>query len=327
MVDTSWAERRQRMVKCKIHGLHFDPEMSTGCARCLREVAKTQPQRAPQLVVILLCILGMAFILFYLFGPGRGTSTDLIDLGVASSTAPAADRLDPEPYREQVEALETALFRTPIDETDDMLIISADIAATAADLSSTIVATDPTGGLTAADLIARLGQSVPTDQVVQGDIQKARDQWLRLRKQQLLPADWLFSPEAAGAAGETTSAAGYSDVASSLRASIEDGLAEVQTLADAAADTIPGTPPPVEGWRSFARDWRQQLDSLESRLPARPSARDDGRLLAAIQDLEKALAQARALAAAANPPDAEDSRFNEAIDMALRAQQGFDELQ
>ena len=50
--NNSWAERRQRMVKCKKHGLHYDPEMSTGCTRCLREAAKIRTTRPPQLVLI-----------------------------------------------------------------------------------------------------------------------------------------------------------------------------------------------------------------------------------------------------------------------------------
>lgn len=330
MVDTSWAERRRRMVKCKIHGLHFDPEMSTGCARCLKEAAKAQPRSSPQLVLILLCILGMAGILFYVFGPGQEKS-DVIDLGMASSPA-AAEKLDPEPYRGQVESLETALFLTRIEETGDLLIVSGDIAAAAGELSSSILESDPTGGLAAADLIARLGQSIPTDQVVQRDVETAQSQWLRIRKHQLQPADWFFSPPPPA----SPSAAEYSDVAASLRSSIEDGLEEVQGLAEATAVTTPGAADPVEGdpvggdpvegWRSFARDWRQQLDRLESRLPTRPPASADGRMLAAIQDLDLALGRARALAAATSPPDAADARFDDAIDAALKAQQGFDEL-
>ena len=79
MAENSWAERRGRMVKCKIHGLHYDPEMSTGCTLCLRDAAKTQrPTRPPQLVLILLCLLGMAAILLYIFGPGRSQTTGII---------------------------------------------------------------------------------------------------------------------------------------------------------------------------------------------------------------------------------------------------------
>ena len=321
MVDTSWAERRRRMVKCKVHGLHFDPQMSTGCVRCLREAARTQPKRPPQLVVILLCMLGMAFILFYIFRPGQGAGTGVADLGLASQSQPGSQKLDPEPYRAQIEDLERALFRTQIDETGDLLVASANIAAATQDLSSTILDTDPARGLNAADLIARLGQAVPTDQVAQSDIETAQSQWLRIRKQQLLPADWFLSPPAAGKA--SMSAADYSDLAASLRSMIEEARAEAQaqTLADSAPG-IAGT----EAWRTFAGDWRQQLDRLENRLPARPAAKADGKLLVAVQDLEQALGQARALAATAEPPSASDDRFDDAVTAALRAQQGFDEL-
>ncbi len=322
MAETSWAERRGRMVKCKIHGLHYDPEMSTGCTRCLRDAAKAQPTRPPQLVLILLCILGMTAILFYIFGPGQET-TDLIDLGVASGAATAAPKLDPEPYRAPVETLETALFRTTIDETGDLLVISGDIQSAATDLSTAILRDEPREGLEAADLIARMGQAIPIDQVVLADIQRARAQWLRIRQQRFQPADWYSRPAADGVERTTISATDYSDVASSLRALIEDGLAEVEALNDPAA-AADGDP--AERWRVFAGDWQEQLDSLQSRVPARPDSQADGGMLAAFQDLEQGMRQARTLASSTGLPAVSDTRFDEAINAALRAQQGFDEV-
>ena len=324
MAETDWAERRRRMVKCKIHGLHYDPEMSTGCARCLREAAKAQPQRSPQLVVILLCLLGMVSILLYVFGPGRSESTGIIDLGVASQGT-GIQKLDPEPYREPIETFETVLFRMAIDRSEDLLVVSSNISVSAADLSATILERDPTIGLTAADLIARLGQGIPTDQVTVSDVLRARSQWLRVREQYLQPADWFIEPPESAAEAEAASIAAYSNAASNLRSLIDDGAAEVQSLNE-PAEADAGGGDPAAAWRDFARDWLQQLVDLERRLPDRPSADADDRLLAAIQDLERALRQARALASAASPPDALDSRFDEAGDAALRAEQGFDEL-
>ena len=42
----SWIERRQRMVRCKTHGLHFDPRLSSGCVLCVKEWAKLLPNGA-----------------------------------------------------------------------------------------------------------------------------------------------------------------------------------------------------------------------------------------------------------------------------------------
>ncbi|MEM7351234.1 MAG: hypothetical protein AAF657_10540 [Acidobacteriota bacterium] len=324
MVDTSWAERRQRMVKCKIHGLHFDPEMATGCTRCLREAAKAQPKRPPQLVVILLCLLGMAFILLYLFGPGQNQAPRRLDLGVASVDR-NAEKLDPEPFRRPIEALETVLFRTPVDDSDDLLVIGADISSSTSYLSNRILEVEPNVGFTAADLIARVGQGISVDQVAMPDIERARTQWLRIRKQQLQGADWFLDPSQTQVADESSSYAEYSAIASSLGNLVNDGLAEAQLLND---PTLPATgeESSAERWRIFIRDWRPEIDNLARRMPARPSANADGRLLAAIQDLEAALSQARALASEANLPSTSDSRFEEAINVALRAQQGFDEF-
>ncbi len=325
MADTSWTERRRRRLKCKIHGLHYDPDMSTGCTLCLRDASKAQPtSRPPQLVLILLCILGMTAILFYIFGPGRTATTGGIDLGVASDPASAATKLDPEPYRVPVESLETALFRTTIDETEDLLVVGGDIQSAADDLSAAILRDEPREGLAAADLIARMGQAIPPDQVVLADIQRARTQWQQIRKQRFQWVDWFARPSTAETERVTTSTADYSDVASSLRALIEDGLAEVESLSDPAA-TLPEDDP-AERWRVFAGDWRQQLNSLRSRIPARPDSQADGRILAAFQDLEQALSLARTLASSGGLPSVSDTRFDEAINAALRAQQGFDEV-
>ncbi len=327
MAETSWAERRGRMVKCKIHGLHYDPEMSTGCTRCLRDAAKAErPTRPPQLVLILLCLLGMAAIVLYL----SGSSDELagpIDLGIASEPAEAAPKLDPEPYRTPFENLDVALFRTPLDETEDLLVVSSNVRAATEDLSASILRSEPVDGLAAADEIARMGQGIPPDQVAFVDIQRARTQWTRIRKQRFLSASWFSEPSAAPTRPDTT-IADYSDVAAGVRALIEDGAAEVEAMADSAAapDAVPGEDDTALLWRTFAREWLEQLDSLESRLPARPAADSTGELLVAIQDLEQALSLARSLASSAQPPAVTDSRFDDGVDAALRAQQGFDNI-
>ncbi len=323
MAETSWAERRGRMVKCKIHGLHYDPEMSTGCTLCMRDAAKAQrPSRPPQLVLILLCLLGMAAILLYIFGPGQSRAPGVIDLGIASNSAAAAPKLDPEPFRGELETLEAALYRTPLDEPEDLLIVSADAQAAADELSSVILRAEPVHGLEAADRIARMGQGLPTDQVVVADIQRARTQWRRIRKQRFVAADWFSEPSAAGER-PSVSIADYSDVAAGVRALIEDAAAEAEALADQTA-TLPGEDDPDLRWRTFSRDLAAELDSLESRLPSRPGADAAAELLAAIQDLEQASSQLRALAASAQPPSPTDTRFDDAVNIALRAQQGFD---
>ncbi len=320
MADTSWAERRGRMLKCKTHGLHYDPEMSTGCTLCLRDAAKAQPVRPPQLVLILLCLLGMAAILFYVFAPSQDDETPVVDLGVASN--PAATNIDAEPFRATVESLETALFRTPVDRTEDLLLVSGDIQTATSDLSAAILQAQPVNGLTAADMIARMGQALPHDQIVIGDIQQARRQWLRIRRQRFLPAPWFVDPKTAIAEAEaaTSATSDYSDIAASLGNLIEDAGAEADAL------SIPGDEDPVVRWRNFTRDWLEELNRLESRLPARPGARAAPALLVAIQDLERALRQARALASSSQPPTATDNRFDDAINAALRAQQAFDDL-
>ena len=322
----SWAERRGRMVKCKTHGLHFDPEMSTGCTLCLRDAAKARRQesRPPQLVLILLCLLGMAAILLYLFGPGRSRTTAPPDLGVAIEPA-VVQKLDPEPYRGPIMALESVLFRTPLDETEDLLLISDETRLATEELSAAILRGEPVHGLETADLIARVGQGIPADQVTVTDVDRARLQWTRLRQQRFQEAAW-FSPPAGSGEPDAVAASEYSAAAASLRALLEDGAAEAEALYDPAGVPAGGGDDPAFRWRVFARDWLADLDDLGRRLSARPGADAPNQLLLAVQELERALDHARALATSAQPPDAADPRFDEAINAALRAQQSFDDL-
>ncbi len=317
----SWAERRGRMVKCKIHGLHFDPEMTTGCTLCLRDEAKSRRSvsRPPQLVLILLCLLGMAAILLYL--SGQNLASPLVELGLGTEPA-AVQKLDPEPYRGSITTLESALFRTPLDEPYDLLVVSDDARVATEELSAAILRNEPVQGLETADLIARMGQAIPADQVAVSDIDRARLQWARLRQQHFQAASW-FSPPASPGEPTAVPTSEYSDAAVSLRALLEDAAAEAEALSD---PTAPAGDDPAFGWQLFARDWLSELEDLERRLSARPSADASSELLLAVQQLERALAQARALATSAQPPDAADPRFDEAIGAALRAEQGFDEL-
>ena len=319
----SWAERRGRIVKCKPHGLHYDPEMTTGCTLCLRDAAKNRQRatRPPQLVLILLCLLGMAAILLYL--SGQNQATPLLDLGVAVESE-AVQKLDPEPYRGSILALESVLFRTPLDETYDLLVVSEEARAATEELSAAILRNEPIQGLDAADLIARMGQAIPADQVAVTDVDRARLQWTRLRQQRFQEAPW-FSPPAGPGEPTTLATSEYSNAASSLRALLEDGAAEAAALND-PGDALAGDGDPVFRWQVYARDWLGEIQDLERRLSARPSADAANELLIAVQELERALSQARALATSAQPPDVTDPRFDEAITAALRAEQSFDEL-
>ena len=201
-------------------------------------------------------------------------------------------------------------------------MVSGDARAAADDLSASILRAAPVDGLEAADQIALMGQGIPPDQVIVADIQRARTQWTRIREQRFLPADWFSEPAAAGA-GPDTSAADYSDVAAGLLALIEDGAAEAEALSDPA---VSDGAERLLRWRTFAQSWSEEIDNLESRLPSRPGAGADTELLVAIQYLEQAMILARALASSTEPPSVTDSRFEDGVNAALRAQQGFDDL-
>ncbi len=55
--DDHWIKRRQRAAKCKIHGLHYDPELTSGCTLCRKEGLAALPRKKPQMLVMLLSML------------------------------------------------------------------------------------------------------------------------------------------------------------------------------------------------------------------------------------------------------------------------------
>ncbi len=309
-----WFERRQRMVRCKTHGLHFDPQLSSGCVLCVKEWSKLLPQRAPQFTIVLLCVLGMAVILYQVFGPGRTVGGPLI-----VEEEPAEDpRLDPEPYRPVIETLETGLFTT-VEDRRDLADAATSFAAAARQLAGRIQRLDPSHAGTAS-AVAMLGASA-SEELGFAELERLRDNWLRLRRHQYLSADWFRSPVAEGSARDRVMLAEHREVARGLRALLYEAAAEAQSIAD-SEDGSEGQ----ELWREFAADWRRRLDELWSGKPQRPSAAAASQYLIAIQELERAFQGTRTLASDLGLVNGSDpgARFDEVVRLVDEAENAFD---
>ncbi len=312
--EENWIERRQRMVRCKTHGLHFDPRMSSGCVLCVKEWARLLPQRAPQFTIVLLCVLGMAVILYQVFGPGRTVGNLLI---VDEEEAPVDPRLDPEPYRQAIETLETGLFAT-VEGRGELLDTGTSFAAATRELSGKIQRRDPPSAGTA-DAIARLGAAT-AEAFGFAELENLRDDWLRLRRHQFLSADWFRFP-VEGSAQDRVMRAEHREVARGLRALLYEGAAEIQALVDAEDPDEDG-----ELWQEFTGDWRRRLDELWSNRPHRPSADADAEFLIAIQELERAFHGTRTLASDRGLVRGDDpgARFDDLVEQVDKAERGFD---
>ena len=310
----SWIERRRRMVRCKTHGLHYDPTLSSGCILCVKEWAKLVPQRAPQFTIVLLCVLGMAVILYRVFGPGQS-----VGAAVLTEEEVVADiRLNPERYRPSIETLEAGLFAT-VEDGRDLADAGISFTTAAEVLSASIQRLDPQDGGTAAALAA-LGASTREgfDFVA---LERLRDNWLRLRQRRFRSAAWFLTPEIQGSTRERVMLAEHRELARGLRTLLYEGAAEVQAIAE-SEDASGGD----ELWRRFAADWRQRLDVLWQGKPPRPSASAAVELLIAIQELERAYQRTQALASDPGLVEVGDPgvRFDDVVALIDRAESSLD---
>lgn len=312
-----WLERQQRMVKCPRHGLHFDPKMSTGCVRCLKERAKIRQRRPPQLFIILLCVLGIAVVLFRIFGPSLLPQDEALD-GLEVSAASPDRPLDAEAYRPSIEAFETALFRSESTTSSDLQNTQGRISSTLELLDDTVQERD--GDTVASAEISALAEDAQDRRLSFARLESLRDRWLQVRDRHLTTAAWFYTPPASRrsvAAEQRASVAEYRDIAYELAALLREGSAEVAGLA--------GQEDRNARWQDFTQYLNDTLRDITERKPSRPRADADARLLVAFQKLERAFGMARSLGAAKAPPS-DTGRFEEALRMAEEAVQGFDDV-
>lgn len=311
-----WLARQQRMVKCPQHGLHFDPEMSTGCVRCLKERAKIRQKRPPQMLIILLCILGIAVAGYRILGPRLSSQEEALE-GLEITEAAADRKLDPADFRQAIESFEAALFNAEATSRSDLEATQNRIIATADILREALQKQDARA-IATREVVALAGDVDGLD-LNFIELEKLRDRWLRLRRRHLLAADWLHASASSGppqAAEKRASVAEYRDIAYELADLLRDGSSEVAGLA--------GQEDRGQAWQDLAEHLNESLRDITKRKPSRPRSDADDRLLVAFQNLERAFGMARSLGASSSAPS-DASRFDEALRIAEDAIQGFSE--
>jgi hypothetical protein len=322
MAQESRTERLERMVRCKAHGLHYDPGLRSGCVLCQKEAAKSHARSGARAPILLLSLLGVVAVLFLIFGRDGDTPAGVSSEGAETGAATPADRLDPALYRRSIEALETVLFRTPVESGPDLEAARANLATAAGNLSRELRRTGPevAAAEVAADEVAELGDA--PEPFGFRELERARDDWLRIRQRHLRSAPWLAAPPAAGgAARDRPVRAEFRAHADALVALIQDGASRAATLA--------GEPPGPErdrGWREFLTDWNGRVEELVRSTPERPGVDAGADLLVAIQQLEGALQQTWTLSRDGSLPRGPDpaARFDEVLRVAERAREAFE---
>lgn len=303
----NWLDRQRRMVKCKRHGLHFDPKLASGCYLCVKEAAKRRVYKQPKFLVLLVSTLAMALILYKLFGPEPPRDPeDAPIVGLEIQEPESSLRLDPNPYRPTVQSFERALFGTTVESREDLYLAGSRLASSIGTLKASIHRDHPKSPLAAS--LEELARSIPSEGFTNENLEQARKQWLQIRHRYLEETSWFEDPPAAGPASQV-SVTEYQNLASDLINFLEEGAQQARSMGG-SADTA--------RWKDFQHPWRNRFKDLATQRPNRPLSGSPDDLLLAYQRLERALRRADSLSANRNAPT-NDAPFEAALEEARKA--------
>jgi hypothetical protein len=322
--DAHWADRRQRLIKCKIHNLHFDPKLTSGCAKCRKEGLIARPPSAkPQFIPLLLLVMAILLIFHSVFLPGilslGGTEEELAEEFVEPTS------LDPENYRAVLQAVENALFENP---ANNLVLMNEELRGSLLDLavelekSPYLIARQAT--LAVKEMIAAL----PKAEISLVAFRRTRSAWPNLRRKYFFEAPW-FNNSPSIATDDRVALVTYRDVANDLMSLVDEGSSRIQELSqveatESAAVADERTRKRVE-WLTYRNDWRERLKILHAELPLRPPPGGNSEVLVATRRLEEAFSQALALARSELSAGA-PARFATTYSLVEKAQDSFNEL-
>lgn len=308
--DLKWLHRQNRMVRCKKHGLHYDPKVARGCYLCLKEAPRRVSK--PKFLLLLLAILGLSFALFQMFGKKPLPADDSLGIrGLPVNTAGGDSPIDPEAHRVPIQAFEDTLFdpdpSNPSQAQDRLdaagqtlqLEISRQGAGSADEFRDDM------------DGFLELVRAQPVDKARQRKLQTA---WTQIRRQHFAEASW-FGRADPSAAESKAGLSRYRSAGADLETLLRDALRDVEGLVG-SDDT--------GAWKSFTNRFRGRLDAMLEAKPSRPRANADAQLLLGYQSFEEALRGARALAKRGNPPG-DTRQIARALEAAEKARRAFDE--
>ncbi len=325
--EEHWTTRRQRAVKCKTHGLHYDPRLTSGCALCRKELPAAAPRQKPQMVVMLLSLLAVAVILYRVLGPGTIGAEAAIEAPPETTTAAldaTSAQLSPEPYRREIQAVDRAFFDTSEVELERM---SDQILFTLRQLSRRLAASQPAAGRPAIESLDLLAARFPSGGLSLDLLHELRTEWVRLRDRHFQDALWYVFPGAVDPRTDRAALVAYRGVAEDLLALLGEGSDRAAVL---SAPTAPNYVDPEdaarkrEQWRAFRSQWEGRIADLKRQLPERPGVKADPQVLLAARRLEQAFSRVTSLASGNGLPS--PTRIGEAFDAVEQARRSFDDL-
>lgn len=278
---------RRRLVSCKKHKLHYNPDLHSGCVLCRKEnlLGARPPERPILRWLGLLLVVAAAG--WYLFGRAPEATVPL---------AEASGAMAPDPYREHITLVDNLLFGG-----DELAPADAGQAARALEAMITMITRREAipgggpaelsprgrGGVDGLDaLAARLRVDTRGAAL---DARPLRASWSSLRVELFGDQEWFRSRMGGSVAAadpelDAELADDLAAVASSIAAVIDGARSTLAALPDALeAEAAPA-------YASWATAWDDQLQSLVSELPPPPSAEADAALGLAHRQLDLTIA-------------------------------------
>lgn len=304
--QSTWTQRRRRLVRCKKHDLHFDPSMTSGCALCRKEEPLAN-HKGPQLLVLLLALLGVAFAAYQIFKPNAATDTPRTTPSL-STLERTALVLDAEKYRAPITAFEQALFQS---NAADFALLAQQIGDAANRLSNTLRQQGSGQGTDLAGQIDRLTEGFEASPLTLPKLESTRRGWRELRSRHFDFAPWMHSAARAGQDNEQANVLALRSIAEQLLNLTWEGNSQAQS----------GDP-----WADWSVQWRQRILDLRQTLPSRPGTGVGASTLLGFQQLEESFSQLLALSADPELPSREnfESSFTAVTNSIDAAQRSFD---
>lgn len=298
-------------------------------AKNYRRVRVPERRKGPQFIAVLLCLLGVALILYKIFGGGFASpGPEVTDVAQETPAAPAgAGPLDPLAFREGIENFERPLLgeapSPDLATLQDAIKVAG--AKLAGDLQLSRAESAPRAAAALEAALARLSAQEPARIE---DFAVLRDEWLALRRREFLTADF-FLDATAPAATDQIAITAYRSQASNLGQALGGAFDRAAAYArePASGETPEERQQRLAGLDEVAAELRRQLEDLQRSQPERPAGNLDPALMVAIQSLEQALSEARGLAgSAANLTPDGRAAFDDVQQLIDRAQGSLDEV-
>ncbi len=300
------SQPRRVGVPCPVHGLHYNPEQSSGCVICLREKQNSRKL----LWGLAVSGAGLLLVVYFATRPEsqafeRSEATMGLELA-AVENAPdqpiSTARLSPEPYRDTISQLEAVLYQTSPPDYQDMTRASR----LGSQLGQEIRQQEASRRVVPA-MSRLLAWSAALDAAqdvgyAPADLTRARSEWESLREQCFQPAAWFRTASPNLERAQTpppptvnrNTVRGLQKVARDMHHLIAVGRPAALRIGEITGDVVTAETRRVEnGWRRWRDDWLKKLQKVADSFPAHPGMSANPNVLLAYQAMGQALHELR----------------------------------